>query len=687
MPPNSDLPVKPLGRRFSQYYVPVPVYIGLDVEPDLEHGKCEYAISVHDGSYTTDYYSGAFEIDCKDKCKESCMLDGVNKLLEVVRMFAMAQHYKIQIIAISRSLSQAIYHAQPAEGPSAASTFWRELDAIPFHVSTSAESSDERASAAVRKAVMWLSPQYPGNLPRVSVGYRHEVEVDFNGLIRLVDLIDYERTVCCDTWRVIKEMVAQYKKRNLRLCFFNSTPQGGGVALMRHALLRLYRLLGVEVHWYVARPKPEVFDITKRKFHNVLQGVAPPDVRLNDRDKQVFIDWSNDNAERFWLKPGGPIENSDVIVIDDPQLVGVIPHIKKHSPKTRIIFRSHIEMRADLIREFPDGPQAETWNFLWKFIQQADLFVSHPMENFVPDVVPRRDVVLMPATTDPLDGLNKRIDAWSTEYYQSVFNRCCMDQGSNEVDWSRPYIVQVARFDPSKGIPDVLESYRLLRQKLADAGVDEYDAPQLVICGHGSIDDPDGTLIYEDTYRILHKADFTDICPDIIVARLPPSDQLLDMVLSNAKVALQLSHREGFEVKVTEALHKGIPIIAYEAGGIPLQIVKDKDGFLVPIGDVESVADRMFQLVTNPKLHQEMSTQAKELVTEEFFTVWNAIGWLHLCLELTNEVGLDGESKGMADEEGTLVRNSGLGNNIKVSDHWRKKYNYAPATTTAPPRI
>lgn len=42
-------------------------------------------------------------------------------------------------------------------------------------------------------------------------------------------------------------------------------------------------------------------------------------------------------------------------------VVGVIPHIKKHSPKTRIIFRSHIEMRADLIREFPDGPQAETW--------------------------------------------------------------------------------------------------------------------------------------------------------------------------------------------------------------------------------------------------------------------------------------------------------------------------------------
>ncbi len=70
---------------------------------------------------------------------------------------------------------------------------------------------------------------------------------------------------------------------------------------------------------YVARPKPEVFDITKRKFHNVLQGVAAPDVRLTDSEKQMFIDWSDENAKRFWIKDGGPIRNSDVIVIDDPQ--------------------------------------------------------------------------------------------------------------------------------------------------------------------------------------------------------------------------------------------------------------------------------------------------------------------------------------------------------------------------------
>jgi hypothetical protein len=70
---------------------------------------------------------------------------------------------------------------------------------------------------------------------------------------------------------------------------------------------------------FVARPRPEIFDITKRKFHNVLQGVAAPDVRLTEEEKKLFIEWSDENANRFWLGDGGPLLNSDVIIIDDPQ--------------------------------------------------------------------------------------------------------------------------------------------------------------------------------------------------------------------------------------------------------------------------------------------------------------------------------------------------------------------------------
>ncbi|KAI8048436.1 hypothetical protein BDF21DRAFT_433390 [Thamnidium elegans] len=678
MPPNPDgVPIRRTSRRFSIAHVPVAVYLGIDIE-FRDNCTSYYSISVHDGMYSTDYYEGELiRHDSEKLSKKEIIVEAFTRLHEIVEVYALAQNFKIQLIACSRDI--AVEYLEDTdfvdiEEFSTMSEYWRQLDALPFRVETHGDTSDERASAAVRKAVMWLSPNYPGNLPRISVGFRHEVDVDFNHIIHMVKNSDYEATVCKETWDVFQKMCDTYKRKKLSVSFFNSTPQGGGVALMRHALLRLLHLNGVKVHWYVARPKPEVFDITKRKFHNVLQGVADPSIRLSEDDKQVFIDWSDENAKRFWLDDKGPIKNSDVIVIDDPQLSGIIPHIREHAPDTKIIFRSHIEIRADLIKNYPTSPTAETWNFLWKFIKQADLFVAHPIKNFVPDAVPARNVVLLPAATDRLDGLNKPLTAWCSTYYQSVFNRVCVDFGLNEVDWYRPYIVQVARFDPSKGIPDVLEAYRILRHKM-DGEFEDITTPQLVICGHGSVDDPDGTVIFEQIQGIIQSKKFSHISSDIIAVRLPASDQLLNMIMRGAYVALQLSHREGFEVKVTEALEKGIPVIAYEAGGIPLQIKRNENGFLVPIGDIEGVASKLLELFQNPDLREKMSQAGKTGVTEEYFTVWNAMSWLHMILELTKDQDTTPHKDGGLDDL-TILENTDLGNARKVSELWREKYNY-----------
>lgn len=40
------------------------------------------------------------------------------------------------------------------------------------------------------------------------------------------------------------------RRNKTRIAFFSSTPQGGGVALMRHALVRFARQIGVDVSWY-----------------------------------------------------------------------------------------------------------------------------------------------------------------------------------------------------------------------------------------------------------------------------------------------------------------------------------------------------------------------------------------------------------------------------------------------------
>jgi len=402
---------------------------------------------------------------------------------------------------------------------------------------------------------------------------------------------------------------------------------------MRHALIRLLALLEIDAHWFVMKPKPEIFDITKGKFHNVLHAVAKPDVHLTDQDKALFEQWSRDNFEKGWKEV---IPHLDVIAIDDPQPSGLIPFIKELNPRCKIIFRSHIQVRADLVDK-PETEQHHVWSYLWNYIQHADLFISHPVAGFVPSCVPKEKLLLMPATTDRLDGLNKELDDDSKRYYRSVFNRLLHDAVGKKVDWGRRYIVQIARFDPSKGYPDVIKSYAKLRSRLSalNPPLPREKIPQLILAGHGSIDDPDGNMVYEQVLSMLKEDAYSDISDDVFAARLPPSDQLLNILMDGATVCTQLSIREGFEIKVTEALNQGIPVVAYAAGGIPHQIQNGLSGYLVKTGDVEAVAEKLFKLCTDENLRERMGRDAQRSVPEEYFTVFQTINWLYLFRNLT----------------------------------------------------
>lgn len=47
------------------------------------------------------------------------------------------------------------------------------------------------------------------------------------------------------------KFVTSLKEKGTKIALFSSTPQGGGVALMRHALVRLARALGLDLTWYI----------------------------------------------------------------------------------------------------------------------------------------------------------------------------------------------------------------------------------------------------------------------------------------------------------------------------------------------------------------------------------------------------------------------------------------------------
>lgn len=78
---------------------------------------------------------------------------------------------------------------------------------------------------------------------------------------------------------------------------------------------------------------------------------------------------------------------------------GLIPLIKKTRPDLPVVYRSHIEIRSDLVHK-AGSPQEEVWQYLWDRIKHADLFISHPVAKFVPSDVPIDILGLLPATTD-----------------------------------------------------------------------------------------------------------------------------------------------------------------------------------------------------------------------------------------------------------------------------------------------
>ncbi|KAL1642495.1 hypothetical protein SLS61_009646 [Didymella pomorum] len=634
-----------------------PVFIGIAVTEGLSN-SIDVAFVIHDGTYSMDFATTNIGGESSDSSDASAASSEANSgTATPATAEERAEYFAGDIINKIKHYREEHYYKFVGAGlttktvelcPQLPTRLWLELDVVPLvlepssgrhNVGTKNEpkdlSVDEQADAVVRKA---LGSFGKANQPRLEVVHRNKVGVDCDGVAVIADEPSYRQSVHPNTYAATMFYAKNLKKNGTKIAFFNSTPQGGGVALMRHALIRFLRLIDVDCQWYVPRPKPKVFRITKNN-HNILQGVDQTGLRLNQESITELDRWAKENADRYWIAEEGPLASrknggADVIIVDDPQMPSLVKIAKELDPTRPVIFRSHIQVRADLADQ-EDSPTAGVWNWVWDNVKQCDAFISHPVREFVPKNVTIEKVGYLPATTDWLDGLNKQLDEWDTQYYFHDFEMSCMDKGANKLAFpNRLYIAQIARFDPAKGIPDVLASYAVLRREyMKDKPLEEI--PQLVIAGHGAIDDPDATIIFDETEKAL-KEQYADIKDDVIVMRVGPTDQILNVLMANAKVALQLSTREGFEVKVSEALHHGVPIIATRRGGIPLQVEHGKSGFLVDVGEHDTVANYLNHLFTDKEAYIEMANYAANNVSDEVSTVGNALSWLYLADELAN---------------------------------------------------
>jgi glycosyltransferase involved in cell wall biosynthesis len=88
--------------------------------------------------------------------------------------------------------------------------------------------------------------------------------------------------------------------------------------------------------------------------------------------------------------------------------------------------------------------------------------------------------------------------------------------------------------------------------------------------------------------------------------------------VSRFTVAVLCSESEGFSNALMEYMQAGRPIICTDTGGNPELVQDGTNGFLVPVGDVNSLADRLITLLSDKALAQRLGLAAKATVSSTY---------------------------------------------------------------------
>ncbi len=97
----------------------------------------------------------------------------------------------------------------------------------------------------------------------------------------------------------------------------------------------------------------------------------------------------------------------------------------------------------------------------------------------------------------------------------------------------------------------------------------------------------------------------------------------LEELYSLSDLMLLLSEKESFGLVALEAMACGVPCIGTDIGGIPEVIEDGVNGYICPLGAVDSVSEKAVSLLSSEKLYQELSENATETARTKFH--WSKI--------------------------------------------------------------
>ncbi len=156
-------------------------------------------------------------------------------------------------------------------------------------------------------------------------------------------------------------------------------------------------------------------------------------------------------------------------------------------------------------------------------------------------------------------------------------------------------LVHVSNFRPVKRVTDIIHLVDKIRNEVSvkllmiGDGPDRSEAEKLVI-----------SLGIQDKVKFLGK------------------QQSIVELLSIADLMILPSEQESFGLSALEAMSCGVPVIAYNIGGIPELVRNGYNGYMSDLKDIDGLAESALKILKDEALYSYLSTNARRTAVEEF---------------------------------------------------------------------
>lgn len=360
--------------------------------------------------------------------------------------------------------------------------------------------------------------------------------------------------------------------RNKRVLYINSNQNRGGVYEHLSSIVPLCRNLGIETEWKAITEVPaDFYEVTKRIYNNI-QGIEYP---FTAREWSIYEEFNKIIANE--ITQG----NWDYVLVQDHQMLGSLSQVSNKG-KTKWIWQSHSETH---------NPNRLFVDQMKKYIELYDGIILYLPEYAFKDIHHKK-MVFSTIAIDPLSPKNLPISMDDAKRIIGQFG----------IDAKLPLITQISRMDSWKDFPGVVDAWLMAKKKIPEL--------QLAMVGAVSVNNIHANAIIYEIQRKIKGMNGVYLLVNKVEWKKIKAFQVA------SDVVLQKSLREGFGLTVSEALWSSTPVIGGNVGGIKVQIIHGKCGYLVDT--IDECGKRIIELINDPVKSRTMGEYGREHIRKNF---------------------------------------------------------------------